>query len=114
MKKVLFVTALGLFSIMNVNAASDVGKKPNPNQLCQGKAVNSQVNTNRNGRDIQGTCQLAFKPDQVKGLERSQMRDPSIQKACIGKSKGTPITITVNGKSVTGKCDVVFKPNRRS
>ncbi|MBQ1494342.1 MAG: hypothetical protein IIZ37_05585 [Acinetobacter sp.] len=114
MRKMLFAATLAVLSVMNAHAAPDANKRLNHNQLCQGKEINSKVNINNNGRDIQGTCQLGFKPDQVKSLERGEMRDPSIQKACLGKSKGAPATITVNGKSINGKCDVVFKPNRRS
>lgn len=110
MKKiVLIATTLIAFS-MNIQAHSD-GSRPDMSKLCNGKAINTRINTKANGHDIQGACQLGFKANNPGLLERGAMRDPAIQKSCVGKAKGTVINVKVNGKFVSGKCDIVFKSN---
>ncbi len=107
----LMLAVLLLGAGFTVHAAD--AKRPDFSQLCQGKALNSKVKTQFDGRSIEGTCQLGFKANQANALERGQMREAAVQNACVGKAKGTAVNVKVANKSVAGKCDVVFKSANR-
>jgi hypothetical protein len=108
-KLILATLLLGLG--LSVQAADT--KRPDFSKLCQGKVLNSKVNTQFDGRRIEGTCQLGFKPKQANALERGAMREPAVQNACMGKAKGAAVNVKVGAKSIAGQCDVVFKSAAR-
>lgn len=112
MKKTLLCFAAILFSMSTVQAAPDT-KRPDLSKLCQGKAINSKVNTKQGDRTFEGTCQIGFKANNPQALERGAMRDPAIQNACKGKTKGAATVAKVDGKNIAGKCDITFKSNAR-
>lgn len=108
MKTYLFAFTTALMMMSQAQAAPE-GSRPNFNQYCNGKAINTIVNLKNDGHPISGTCQLGFKANATNTLERGAMRDPIIQNACKGKSKGAAVTVKLNGKAIAGKCDVIFK-----
>lgn len=99
----------GVLLSLGLGAQAAENKRPDFSTLCQGKALNTKVKTQFDGRHIEGTCQLGFKATQANALERGAMREPALQNACQGKAKGAAVNVKVAGKTVAGKCDVVFK-----
>lgn len=112
MKKIIFSIFTALFMLSTANAAPDTqGKRPDFNNLCHGKAVNTKVKTQHGDRKIEGSCQIGFKATNPNALERGDNRLPAVQNACKNKAKGSAITVKVNNKNIAGKCDTTFKPN---
>ena len=111
MKKTVFIALMATLAFTQANAAQE--KRPDPAQLCQGKAVNAKVSTKMGDRQMEGTCQIGFKATNPNTLERGAMRDPAVQNACKGKAKGTAVVAKVDGKSVPGKCELISKGNGR-
>lgn len=114
MKKFVLGIVTSLFMLTTVNAAPDTqGKRPDFNNLCHGKAVNTKVKTKLGDRTVEGSCQIGFKATNANALERGDNRLPAVQNACRNKAKGSAVTVKVNNKNIAGKCDSIFKSNMK-
>lgn len=124
-------TTLVLMSLLALTTANTYAgskaqggeKRPDFNQLCLNKAVNTKVNAKHGDRTIAGTCQLGFKANNAQDLRGGQRPAAGQQRpsdvtanACKGKPKGTAVTVKIEGKNIAGKCDMIFKPtmNKRA
>jgi len=113
MKKIAVIITGMCFVMSAVHATAEDIQYTDILPLCEGKAPHVKVSTQLNGRTLQGSCQIGFKPHDPQNLKGYMMHEPALQNACKGKARTSTVVIHLAGKKVPGKCDLVFKINRR-
>ncbi len=112
MKKIAVIIAAMYFAMPVVHAAAESIPYSEILPLCEGKGPHVKVSTQIDGRTLEGSCQIGFKPHDPRTLEGYTIQEPTIQNACKGQARASTVVIHLAGKAVPGKCDLVFKIHR--